>query len=72
MITGSIEGLAAFGECGIEFVGTFQSRAQHRSAEAVKVAAGGVDDEQTLRGEDCCVELGEGLGKGAAGLVGSG
>ena len=72
MITGGFEGLAALSERGVELVGALHGRAQDGRAEAMEVAAAGVDDEETLRGEDCGVEIGEGLGKGAAGLVGGG
>ena len=56
----------------MELVGAFDGRAQHGRAEAMEVAAASVDDEQALRGEDPGVEIGEGLGEGAAGLVGGG
>ena len=54
----------------MKFVGALDGGAQNGRAEAMEVAACGVEDEQALRGEDAGVEIGEGLGEGAAGLVG--
>ena len=54
----------------MEFVGVLNAGAQDGRAEAMEVAAGGVEDEQALGGKDPRVEIGEGLGEGAAGLVG--
>ena len=72
VIAGGFESLAAFGERGVELVGALDGRAQHGRAEAMEVAAGGVDDEKALGGEDLRVEIGESLREGAAGLVGGG
>ena len=54
----------------MELVGAFDGRAQDGSAEAVEVAAAGVENEKALSGEDLRIKIGEGLGQGAAGLVG--
>ena len=70
MIAGGFESLAALGERGVKLVGTLDGGAEDRRAEAMEVAAGGVDDEQALRGEDCGIKIAEGLGESAAGFVG--
>ena len=70
MIAGGFESVAAFGECGVKLVGALDGGAEDGRAEAMEVAAGGVNDEKALRGEDCGVEIAEGLGEGAAGFVG--
>ena len=54
----------------MELVGSFQGCVQNGRSEAMEVAAGGVNDEQALRGEKCGEELSESLGEGAAGLIG--
>ena len=51
VIAGGFEGLAAFGECGVKLVGALDGGAEDGRAEAMEVAAGGVDDEKALRGE---------------------
>ena len=70
VIAGGFEGLAAFGEGGVKLVGALDGGAEDRRAEAMEIAACSVDDEKALRGEDCGVEIAEGLREGAAGFVG--
>ena len=71
VIAGGFKRLVALEQRGVELVGALDAGAQYRRAEAMEVAAGGVDNQQALRGKDLRVEIGEGLSEGAAGLVGS-
>ena len=70
VIAGGFKSLAALGERGVKLVGALDGGAEDGRAEAMEVAACGVDDEQALRGKDRRIEIGEGLRKGAAGPVG--
>ena len=54
----------------MQFVGAFNAGAQHGRTEAMEIAAAGIEDKQALRGKDFGIEVSEGLGKGASGLIG--
>ena len=71
MIARGFETLAAFGECGVKFIGTLDRGAEDGRAKAMEFAAGGVDDEKALRGKDRSVKIAEGLREVAAGFVSS-
>ena len=64
------EQLAAFEESGFEFGGVLDGVAKDGCAEGVKVAGGGVDEDQSLFGEDRREQAGKGLGEGGVGSVG--
>ena len=72
VIAGGFKSAVALEQRGVELVGALDGGAQNRRAEAMEVAAAGIEDQQALGGEDAGVEIGEGLGEGAAGLVGGG
>ena len=59
VIAGGLESLAALDQRGMELIGAFDSRAQHRRAQAVEISAGGIDNQQPLRRKNLCVKLRE-------------
>ena len=63
VVTGGLEGAIAAQQGGVELAGALQGGAQDGSAQAMEVAAGGVEDEQPLRGKRLAVEMGKGLAK---------
>ena len=70
VVAGGFKLAVAVEKSRVQFVGAFDARAQHRGAQAMEVAAACVKNKQALGGEDAGVEIGEGLGEGAAGPVG--
>ena len=72
MIAGSLQLAIAFEQCSVQFVGAFNTRAQHRRAQAVNLAPARIQNQQSLRGKNLRVEIGKCLGQGAARLVSSG
>ena len=69
VIAGSFEGKASLGERRVKLVGTLDGGAEDRRTEAMEIAAGSVDDEKALGGEDCGVEIAKSLRESAAGFV---
>ena len=67
VVTGGSEFAVARIEGGVQLVGAFESCLEDGRAEAMGGAAGGVEDEQALGGEDAGVKISKGLGKCAPG-----
>ncbi len=72
VIPGGFQFAIAVKQGGVQFVGAFHRGTQHRRSHAVHIAAASVEHQQPLRGKDLRIELGKGLGKGAARLIGCG
>ena len=72
VIARGFEFLVPLRQRSVQFVGALQRRAQHRRAHAVKSAPARIQHQQPLRGKDLGIKLREGLGQGAARLVGRG
>ena len=72
MIAGRLKRPVAFQQRGVEFIGAFDGRAQHRRTNAVKRAPPGIQHQQPLGGEDPGIERRKSLGESMARLIGRG